>query len=717
MRVIHKNKVLPRQPIRHLGLSALAFAIASYSANLAAEEQADALALPEIEVTAATQVEDTLELDLQLLVPSDTADYLRSLPGANVNRNGPLTGIAQYRGSFGSRVNVMVDGVHIKSSGPNAMDPPLSHIPPLLLKSIELKRGIAPVSSGLETIGGSISVSPISNDFGETKSLESTGKVSVGYRSASEGSQLALFQGLANSHHRANLSISAEQGDDYEYPGGDVSPTEYERATYGLGYSYQRHNFVLDFTSHLNDTAEAGTPALPMDIVSIESLSNRIGLTVNLADERQLKMHILSVDGEHVMDNYGLRTPPMMNMSMGMMPMMSPMMRMNTATVEGAGFGVNFASPFEDGIFTLGLDGDSASHDATITDPTNAMWYVKNFNEAQRDRTSLFAQWDGQANDKLSLNLGLRLTRVEMDSANVGSSMAMMMPMGAAAQLVNRFNSADKQQSDTNMDMVLNTTYTLTDTLALEAGIAQKTRSPSYQERYLWLPLESTGGLADGNSYVGDVNLLPEVAHQIELGFSWDNQTAYFDPRVFYHVVSDYIQGVSTTDSAVLGASMMDPTPLQYANVDAVLYGLDAPFGCQFNSQISLDGQISYVRGERDDISDNLYRIAPLNGLLALSYQKDKWAVVGELEGYAAQDEVSATNSEKATPGYSLINLKGSYLLRHNLELMGGVENLLDNEYRQHLTGYSRVDSGEISKGERIPGQGRNVFITASLEW
>jgi outer membrane cobalamin receptor len=86
----------------------------------------------------------------------DTATLLQRAPGANVNRNGPLTGIAQYRGMFGHRVNALVDGMSINSGGPNGMDPPLSCIPRSQLGSLTVIRGIAPVSSGAETIGGTI---------------------------------------------------------------------------------------------------------------------------------------------------------------------------------------------------------------------------------------------------------------------------------------------------------------------------------------------------------------------------------------------------------------------------------------------------------------------------------------------------------------------------------------------------------------------------------
>ncbi len=55
---------------------------------------------------------------------ADISGLLKSLPGANVNSNGPLTGIAQYRGLFGDRVETQVGGMSMAGAGPNAMDPP-----------------------------------------------------------------------------------------------------------------------------------------------------------------------------------------------------------------------------------------------------------------------------------------------------------------------------------------------------------------------------------------------------------------------------------------------------------------------------------------------------------------------------------------------------------------------------------------------------------------
>lgn len=40
---------------------------------------------------------------------ADTSEILKAIPGASVNRNGGLTGIAQFRGFYGDRIAVTID--------------------------------------------------------------------------------------------------------------------------------------------------------------------------------------------------------------------------------------------------------------------------------------------------------------------------------------------------------------------------------------------------------------------------------------------------------------------------------------------------------------------------------------------------------------------------------------------------------------------------------
>jgi len=146
-----------------------------------------------------------------------------------------------------------------------------------------------------------------------------------------------------------------------------------------------------------------------------------------------------------------------------------------------------------------------------------------------------------------------------------------------------RFNASDRNKTDNNIDWVAKVFFDLRPDMRVELGAARKTRSPAYQERYLWLPLQATAGLADGKNYVGDVNLDPEVSHQAELGLDWRTSRFYFAPRVFYRDVDDYIQGTPSTDPVVIMISTMngDPNPLQFSNVDAEIYGADVEFGAR----------------------------------------------------------------------------------------------------------------------------------------
>ena len=124
-------------------------------------------------------------------------------------------------------------------------------------------------------------------------------------------------------------------------------------------------------------------------------------------------------------------------------------------------------------------------------------------------------------------------------------SIPLLAYLWAVGVLRDRFNSSDLDQEDDLVDVVATFTRDLTDSVGVEVGFARKTRAPSYHERYLWIPLEITAGLADGNNYVGDVDLDHEVAYQYELGLDWHSANLAFSPRVFYHHIDDYIQGVA----------------------------------------------------------------------------------------------------------------------------------------------------------------------------
>ena len=130
-----------RQALVSIGVAAVCFS----RPLLAADEQ---VILPALEVVGEPLGHSAVDPQRKPFATSDTADLLRRVPGAHVNVNGPITGMAQYRGMFGQRLNVRLNGTPVEPGGPNWMDPPLQYMPRSLLKSIKVIRGVAPVSTG-----------------------------------------------------------------------------------------------------------------------------------------------------------------------------------------------------------------------------------------------------------------------------------------------------------------------------------------------------------------------------------------------------------------------------------------------------------------------------------------------------------------------------------------------------------------------------------------
>lgn len=123
----------------------------------------------------------------------------------------------------------------------------------------------------------------------------------------------------------------------------------------------------------------------------------------------------------------------------------------------------------------------------------------------------------------------------------------------------------------------------------------------------------------------------------------------------------------------------------------------------------------SYVRGERRDVADNFYRMAPTNGRLALMWEAARWSVSIEGQAVAAQKKVSATNDEAASKGYMLANIYGHWLVRDGMRIDAGIENLFDRRYLEHLAGYNRVAGSDAPLGAHLPGPGRSAFVR--LRW
>ncbi|MCH9698890.1 MAG: TonB-dependent receptor [Gammaproteobacteria bacterium] len=652
----------------------------------------------------------------------DSALLLKRVPGGNVNRNGPLTNLPQYRGLFGNRIGVRVDGVSIQEVGPNAMDTRSSAVPKTQVKSIKVYRGIAPVSAGMETLGGAIEINSRRSQFAESVTPEFHGMVNAGYSWVDFGRYYGGTLGLSNDRHRVNAGGNIEKGNNYKFRGDkkSVRPSQYDREVFSAGYGFKPadgHEISVDYD--FKDTGHTGTPSLPMDIEYIRTNIASIRYTGKLTDNLDILFRGFFNRGRHGMSNHLLRPAPRPGGG-------AQRFREATTKLQSGGFNLHFLmSDIQGGNLTVGFDGDTTINDAVISDFTNPMFFIDNFVNSTKNRWSGFAEWNGDIAENLNMEIGFRYAHVQMNTDRVDTILARIRPPAAA--LRDRFNNSDRSKNDNLFDAAAVFRYTASDTLDLEFGAARKTRAPSYQERYLWIPLEATGGLADGRIYVGDPSLDHEKSYQVEMGVDWHDHGAYFAPRAFYRYVIDYIQGLPSTDQATnMVAGVIQPNgpgPLQFSNIDAHLWGVDLETGYAINDNFRIDAILSYVRGKRaDGDEDNLYRIAPLNGRVSFTYEYTDWLAALTYVGAMKQEHTANFNGERETSGYSILNLYTQYRpsfhdYAEGITVGVGVDNIIGTQYTDHLNGINRAGNPDLARGRRIPNPGRNVYVTLRYDW
>lgn len=731
-------------------LASQALAAVPAPASQTSGPDAAALTLSPIVVTAAP--EDALPGAGQLdgadmagrrAATSDTARLLQDIPGVSLYGAGGISSLPAIHGLADDRVRIQVDGMDLMSACPNHMNSALSYIDPSQVESATVFAGIAPVSLGGDSLGGTIQVRsapPVFAKAGEASVVQ--GQAGGFYRSNGEAHGYNLGATLAGQNVSLAYRESSAQADNYSAgrafkaagpaaPGrqglaGDVvGSSAYQAAkNRDIGLALRQVEHLLELNLSEQGIDFEGFPNQRMDMTA-----NRNTL-VNLRYTGQyqwgeLAAAVYDQDTRHAMDMgqdrffYGFGMP------------METLARTRGASVKAS------IELTESDILRLG--GEYQSYDLDDWWPPvgvagsmccDAFWNIR---EGERNRVGLFAEWEARwAPAWLSL-LGLRGDTVR---ANAGPVQGYNNTMGIWTADAAAFNALDRGRTDRNWDLTALVRYTPDPTRGFEAGYARKTRSPNLYERYPW----STNSMAalmnnfvgDGNGYVGNPDLRPEVAHTVSASADWHDAggkewglkaTAYvtyvdgfIDARR-----CDFGQCSAANETATTGFVI-----LQYANQSARLHGLDlsghlllgraAGYG-----SFTLDGVLNYVRGENRSTGDDLYHIMPLNAKLALVHDLGPWTNTVEVQAVAAKTHVSQVRNEVPTGGYTLVNLRSSYAWKHGrLDL--GIDNLFDRYYEPPLGGAYvgqglSMSTATLPWGVNVPGPGRSLNVALNLRF
>ncbi|MEF8749849.1 MAG: TonB-dependent receptor [Candidatus Accumulibacter propinquus] len=736
-----------------------------------AQDAANAPVMGEVVVKAA-RIDDkepfvASRIDAAGIVPyraasSDSARLLERLPGVSLYGAGGVSSLPAIHGLADDRIRIKVDGMDLISSCANHMNPPLSYIDPTNVGSVTLFAGITPVSVGGDSIAGTIQVNSAAPVFARAgEGLLLTGQAGAFYRSNGDGRGANVSATLANEMLSVTYTGSTAQANNYSaggnfkpagpsvgtsewLAGNEVGSSQYKSQNQSLAFALRYAEHLLELTFGYQHIPYQGFP------------NERMDMTLN--DSHQVNFRYL---GQYTWGSLEARayhndTRHKMNFLDDKLTLASPAgMPMDT---EGKTTGVVLKADIrasDRDLFRVGgeyqkyhLDdwwpaigpyvppmGMGMAMAGMSMNMMNGSTFW-NINDGKRDRFDVFGEWEARWSGQWLSQLGLRSSTVWMDTGDVqGYNPVDYGNPANPNSIPGAFNAADRSRTDHNLDLTALLRFTPDARQTYEAGFARKTRSPNLYERYAWstnntMTMTMINWFGDGNGYVGNLDLKPEIANTISATASWHDAAREqwgFNVTPYYTFIQDYIDARRCS-----GGAMMTPCDrnnvtattgfvnLQFVNQSAHLYGADIsgyfPLlqgGALGNVKVT--GVVSYVRGKNLDTDDNLYHIMPLNAKLALVQRSGSWTNTLEGVFVDAKTRVSEVRNELETSGYGLLNLRSSYEWKQ-LRVDVGVENLFNRFYDSPLGG-AYLGQRPMVYGTAVPGMGRSIYAGMNLRF
>jgi iron complex outermembrane receptor protein len=260
---------------------------------------------------------------------------------------------------------------------------------------------------------------------------------------------------------------------------------------------------------------------------------------------------------------------------------------------------------------------------------------------------------------------------------------------------------------------------------AIFGDLSRKVRSPDNIERY-----HAVTHPQAQNRWIGNPDLNPEAHHKAEIGFTWkgahykgygklapvadsifDADNMEFKLTGYVDKVQDFVAMDRAADQAVI-----------HRNVDATFAGVNFDARWNMTQNWSVAANAAYLWGENDTDKRALYQIAPLEGNLAIDYRDmlgtiGTWNVGAKLRMVAKQtrtdgvDGVGLDMDRAKSTDFATLDLYAGAQIGNRFSLKGGVKNVFNADYQEHLTG-SHI-AAPTRSGINAPG--RTFFLRSQM--
>ena len=659
------------------------------------------------------------EAELEQKPIRDIADFLREVPNISAVRKGGANLDPVIRGFKFSQLNIQLDnGQKIEGGCPNRMDPTTAHVEASDIEAIEVLKGPFALRFG-ENMGGVVNLlTSAPRPFDE---FQLHVKANVGYESNWNGQRQHIT--IYGGGKKVFFSLSGNNAQYGSYTDGDGNKIRSSFTKYGytakLGFAPTENQTIMFSFSDLY-ARNVSFPALPMDerldATKFYSLDYSAKKVSDLIETIDAKVYFSNVD--HTMDNkergFGDTVIAVSNIIANRFGYRAEV-GLNTSDNSHLFVGTD--------MYKIDKDGDRVK---TMIGqfPMKNKVPVKNeklWNKAVINNYGVFAEyrhnynlWEGVISSRLDFN------------SSYSDSISLI--NGKKVDIIG--TPADSTHSSlVNFSISFGLSRKINENMSLGLSIGRGVRSPDMLERFIiTLPVGF-----DNYEYIGNPLLEAEANNEIDLVYKY-NDVKYggLELTAFYSYVQNFIGGTYVPPAVqkpltqgVLGVKKFDNLG------NASLYGFELSYATPHRYKFRASLTAAYTHGTMDEVealvyddnhkltdvyrikNDPIGEIPPFNANLNLSYNcmKGKFLPAVNIRYSAAQNRISVSMEELTTPDFILIDASLKFKYNQNLTVVGGVNNILNKAYYEHLN--RRI----LGTDTRIYEPGRVLFMNLILNF
>lgn len=645
-------------------------------------------------------------------------EALQYTPGVLVQKTATGHGAPVIRGFIGRQNLLMVDGIRINNStfrsGPvqywNTLDV-------LAMDHLELIKSQGSVLYGSDAVGGTLNAFGKSSGFMEEKAGEifTSGSAAYEFRSNGQGSHIGRIESATGVGGKFGLHLGYS-AKDY----GDIESNAIGRMK-GTGYPEQSYDLRFDWAVTPDSTLTLAHYNLAQEGISRwhRTLDNpgwrdgdhvaAPGLWKQNFYDQDRSLTYLRYAGANPTDNALLQrwsaTVSFQDTTDLEFQNRFPNRALDNASVlrqakidtRTLGVDLNFESILGPGALVYGIDFyrdhvDSAGYQSNaIGGPQKEFLPIAD--DSNYTLFGLFTQYTWKPIEDLEVTAGGRYTHAEAELGRVLDSSG------------NSLESASRQW-DSGVGS-LRALYSLDDEWSLYGGISQAFRAPNLDD--LTGNQTSRAGVASS----GSLDLEPEKFITYELGTRHQTDKTSLNLAVYYTDVKDFITSVP------LDSRLDNSSSVATNAADGYSYGVELEGAWRFHPRWTLSGFTSWqdgrtetatFLGSSETVDKYGSRLLPLTGSVALRWTAEsaKVWVEGRILGAVKEDRFSEADQAadqqripaNGTPSYVTADLRAGWIVNDHLELTCGIENVTDEDYRNHGSGQNEPGLNGIFRAQ-----------------